>query len=217
MKETAGKTQPDLRPLREFADEVVRQHHEFSEFHFLFYGPQARVDLLNAVATHFFGELFGIMLDRLVLGVSKLTDPAGSGSRTNLSLGYVHDGLVHDARYPKAEAEKLISQAMSVRQHLEVWRSKRIAHNDTSVALGLRDAGDVIPERIKEFYSVAERYLNLAQDKLGLGPCPISTPGIHGADELVKALKSAMVFEQLFERDPVTYMDHLQSSRYKDA
>ena len=88
------------------------------------------------------------MLDRLVLGVSKLTDPAGSGSRTNLSLGYVHDGLVHDARYPKAEAEKLISEAMPVREHLEVWRSKRIAHNDAR-ALGLRDAGEVIPERMQ--------------------------------------------------------------------
>ena len=209
--------QLDLQPLRELADEVVRQYHEFAEFHFLFYGPQARVDLLNAVATHFFGELFGIMLDRLVLGVSKLTDPEGSGDQTNLSLTYVHKRLAHDARYPKSDAAKLISQAMAVRKHLEVWRSKRIAHNDASVALGLLDAGEVVPERIKEFYSVAERYLNLVQDKLGLGPCPISTPGIHGADELVKALKSAMVFEQLFESDPMTYMDHLQSSRYKDA
>lgn len=157
------------------------------------------------------------MLDRLVLGVSKLTDPAGSDSRINLSLGYVHDGLVHDARYPKAEAEKLIFEAMQVREHLEVWRSKCIAHNDVSVALGLCDAGEVIPEPIKEFYSVAERYLNLVHGKLGLGPCPIYTPGIHGADELVKALKSAMVFKQLFESDPETYIDHLQASCYKDA
>ena len=217
MEVATDRTQLDLRLLKELADEVVRQYHEFSEFHFLFYGSQARGDLLNAVATHFFGKLFEIMLDRLVLGVSKLTDPAGSGSRTNLSLAYVHDGLVQDARYPKPDADELIEQAMSVRKHLEVWRSKRIAHNDASVALGLRDAGEVIPERIKEFFSIAERYLNLVQGKLGLGPCPISTPGIHGADELVKALKSAMVFEQLFESDPMIYMDHLQASRYKDA
>lgn len=210
-------TQLDLQPLRKLADEVVRQHHEFAEFEFLFYGPQARVDLLNAVATHFFGELFGIMLDRVVLGVSKLTDPAGSDGKTNLSLAYVHKGLAHDARYPESDAAKLISEAMEIRKHLEVWRSKRIAHNDASVALGLLDAGEVKPERIKEFYSVVERYLNLVQSKLDLGPCPISTPGIHGADELVKALKSAMVFEQLFESDPRTYMDHLQSSRYRDA
>jgi hypothetical protein len=217
MEEAARGTQLDLQPLKELADEVVRQYHEFAEFHFLFYGPQARVDLLNAVAKHFFGELFRIMLDRLILGVSKLTDPAGSGSRTNLSLAYVHNGFIQDARYPKAEAEQLIEQAMSVREHLEIWRSKRIAHNDVSIALGLRDAGEVIPERIKEFFSLAERYLNLVQDKFGLGRCAISTPGIHGADELVKALKSAMVFKQLFESDPITYVGRLQSSRYKDA
>ena len=217
MGETAHGTQLDLQPLRRLADEVVHQYHEFSEFHFLFYGSQARVDLLNAVAKHFFGELFGIMLDRLVLGVSKLTDPAGSGNRTNLSLAHVHNGLVQDARYPKAEAGQLIEQAISVRNHLEIWRSKRIAHNDASVALGFRDAGEIILERIKQFFSVAETYLNLVQGKFGLGPCCISTPGTHGADELVKALKSAMVFEHLFESDPIAYMGHLQSSRYKDA
>jgi hypothetical protein len=210
-------TQVDTQPLKELADEVIRQYHEFREFDFLFYASQERIDLLNAVAQHFFGELFHIMLDRLVLGVSKLTDPAGSGERANLSLSYVHAGLVHDGRYPKAEAADLIDQAMAVRKHLEIWRSKLIAHNDASVALDLRDAGEVIPGRIKEFYLLAERYLNLVQDRLGLGPCPIGTPGIHGADELVKALKASMVFRQLFKSDPMTYMGLLQSSPYKDA
>lgn len=217
MGEAAQKPQPDLRSLKELADEVVRQYHEFSEFHFLFYGPQARVDLLNAVATHFFGELFGIMLDRLVLGVSKLTDPAGSGSRTNLSLAYVHNGLVQDDRYPKTEADKLIEQAMLVREHLEIWRSKRIAHNDVSVALGLHDAGEVIPDRIKEFFSIAERYLEIVHGGFGLGPCPISTPGIHGADELMRALKWAMAFRELVDSDPATYMDYLEANKYKGA
>ena len=164
----------DLGPLKELADELVRQRHEFSEFRFLFYGPQARVDLLNGVATHFFGELFYIMLDHLILGVSKLTDPAGSGNRTNLSLDYVHTGLIQDGRYPQAEAEQLIKQAMSVREHLAPWRSKRIAHNDASVALGRRDVGEVIPKRIEAFFSVAQQYLDLVHRKLGLGPLSIS-------------------------------------------
>lgn len=208
---------PNLQPLAELTDEVIRQYHEFCEFQFLFYGSEARINLLNAVATHFFGELFGILLDRLVLGVSKLTDPAGSGSRTNLSLAYVHRGLAEDSRYPCARAEQLIEQAMSVREHLQLWRSKRIAHNDATIALGLLDAGKIIPERIREFFGIAEQYLDLARSALDLGPCTLSTPGIHGADELVRALKMAMVFEQLFEREPMDYVRHLDSSPYKDA
>ena len=30
----------------------------------------------------------------------------------------------------------------------------------------------------------------------------ISTPGVHGADELVKALKWGMAFKQLLDEDP---------------
>ena len=51
MGEAARGTQLDLQPLKGLADEVVRQYHEFSEFDFLFYGSQDRVDLLNAVAS----------------------------------------------------------------------------------------------------------------------------------------------------------------------
>ena len=87
------EVQTDLQPLMEFRDEVVRQYHEFSEFSFLYYRSEACIHLLNAVAKHFFGELFYVMLDRLVLGVSKLTDPAGSGDCACLSFDYVHSKL----------------------------------------------------------------------------------------------------------------------------
>ena len=79
------------------------------------------------------------MLDRLILGVSKLTDPAGSGSFNQPVACLCAQRACSGCRYPKAEAE---------------------------------------------------RYLNLVQGKFSLGPCPISTPGIHGGNKLVKANKS---------------------------
>ena len=96
--------------LEEFKRELVKQHHEFMEFKYLYYGSEIRIDLLNEIAKHFFGELFYILLERLVLNVSKLTDPIGEGKRKNLSLNYVHELFLVDPRYPKQFAENLIQE-----------------------------------------------------------------------------------------------------------
>ena len=74
------------------------------------------------------------MLDRLVLGVSKLTDPAGSGDCACLSFDYVHSKLFQDNLYPIYDADVLLTRVGSVRQHLSPWRSKPIAHKDATVA-----------------------------------------------------------------------------------
>jgi hypothetical protein len=207
----------DLLPLTELRDEVVRQYHCFSEFRFLYYRSEICVDLLNAVAKHFFGSLFYMMLEKLVLGVSKLTDPAGSGNRACLSFDYVHNELSHDNRYPADDVGELLTQIEAVRDHLSRWRSKLIAHKDVSVALGHVSLGEVIPARLEEFFEIAQKYLELVFEKFGLGQCPIAAPAIHGADELVKTLKYGMAFTELLEQEPQTYDGYLRASRFNGA
>ncbi len=204
-------------PLDELVREVINQFHEFREFKYLFYGGQARVDLLNGVAKHFFGELFYVSLERLVLGVSKLTDPPGSGARTNFSLSYVHEELGRDPRYPLAEATALLGTIKPIRAHLARWRSKLIAHKDRRVAEGEADPGEVKAEQVEQFFEIVAKYVELASQALERGPCPIDTTAYFGADELVRVLKRGVAFADLLEEEPRRYGPLLQDSRFYDA
>ena len=206
---------PDF--LAELHRDAVIQVHEFAEFKKLFYGSEARLDLLNATATHFFGELYYVRLERLVLNVSRLTDPAGSGERQNFSVAYVHNQLIGDSRYPRTDAELLISLLTEVRTHVGTWRSKLIAHRDLEIALERKSAGEITAAQFEHFYDLLQRYLTLVYTALGLGPCDLDTPGMHGVDELVKALQNAAAFQELFDADPLTYSDQLRRSKYRDA
>jgi hypothetical protein len=212
-----ASTTNELAGFEELKREVVNQYHDFREWKYLFYGPPKRVELLNAVARHFFGELYYAQLGRIVLGVSKLTDPAGSGSRQNLSFALVHRWLCADHRYPEKDAAKLITQADVVRDHVALWRSKLVAHKDAAAALGTVDIGEVVPSEIEGFYAIAGKYLDLVSQALGLGPCPIDATAYHGADELVRSLKRAMAFEDLLEKDVLKYRGVLEASKYVDT
>lgn len=216
-EERASDPAVDLRLFKQLWSDLVEQHHELSEFKLLFYTSPARVDLLNRIAKHFFGELFYILLDRLALGVCKLTDPPQSMGKPNLSFPSVHESLSADPRYPKEEVEVLLGQTRRVREHFAPWRNKRISHKDLAVALGDRELGEVVPGRLEEFFTAAQDYVTLVGERLGLGPMPIDTPGIHGADELVKALKQASTFNELFHRSPIEFHEHLRANQFRDA
>ena len=203
--------------LEELKREVVNQYHEFSEYKYLFYGSEKRTRLLNSVARHFFGELFYVLLERIILGVSKLTDPPGSGSRQNLSLKYVHECLSNETRYPREEADRLIKQAQEVGAHVATWRSKLVAHKDAMTALGRQNAGEVMPNELEKFYALVQEYLECVNQALEIGPFPIDTTAYYGASDLVQALKRAVAFNELLEKDVLKYDAALHGSEYADT
>lgn len=203
--------------LKEFKHELVNQHHEFMEFKYLYYGSKIRIDLLNEIAKHFFRKLCFILLERLVLNVSKLTDPVGGGQRKNLSLDYVHELFSVDPRYPLQFAKNLIQEAKKARKHVALWRNKLISHKDLDTALGKKDAGELVPSEIGKFYDLMQNYIEAVNQAFGKGPYPINTVAHDGASDLVSAMKRAVAFDELFKRDPAVYDVALNRIRFKDA
>lgn len=202
--------------FQELNSEAVNQLHEFREFERLYYSSEKQVELLNEAARHFWGELYYILLERIVLNVGKLTDPAGEDDRQCFSLHYVHTKFSQDSRYPVDECSKLIDRAQDVRHHISKWRNKMVAHKDRAVALDRLNIGEVTPAKIGDFYGVLAEYLETVSQAFGLGPCPIDTVSFGGVSELVVFLQRAAAFNELFENDPIFYDAAFRRSKFSD-
>ena len=101
------------------------------------YGTNAyRLELLNNTASNTFSELQWLVMDNMVLSLSKLTDPARMRGHSNLSLPYLHEEII------KLKEEKLSEELSAILEELDSSvenfrkiRNKRIAHTDLAVAV----------------------------------------------------------------------------------
>lgn len=213
-----GSTLEHLRQIADaFSNEVVNQYHEFEEFRFLYYSSSSQIELLNTIARGFFSDPFSILTDRIVLNISKITDPVKSCGRDNLSIRTLHSQCSQHLGYPRDEGDKLVERLETFRSSVEGWRNKSV-HFDLSVATRRTEIQDrLVPSIVVEFYSILQEYLNLVYHSLFNQPFPIQTVSQFGAADMVRALKQAYAFECLLEKEPERYSDEFLNSKFGSA
>ena len=97
------------------------------------YGNPDDMDLLNRLSGHFFGILQTIKWDDLLLCVTRLTDPARSVGRDNLSIAQLPN-YCEDHKLRK-EVEDGVGRARVAAEFARDWRNRRISHTDLSHVL----------------------------------------------------------------------------------
>lgn len=122
--------------------EITWLHGRWIIYSQLFGTSKERVELLNESAGTFFNVLHDVLLHDVQLSLSKLGDPAGSGSRKNMTLEALHEALLGAgeataADKMKASMQKFEAACAKIRQRRNKW----IAHFDRSTMLN----EDVIP------------------------------------------------------------------------
>ena len=115
-------------------------HIKWGQYRQLFAQSQRRVDLINQAAGHFFRILQDALFEDIILHLARLTDPAQSGhkhkSQDNLSLWRLQM-LVPETL--SVEVADLVQEALAACSAPRVWRNKRLAHRDLTVALATAD------------------------------------------------------------------------------
>lgn len=126
-----------------FSRRVGYLHVLWNEYAILFRPPSVETKLgqLNKAAPTFFALVQQTWLDQLFLETGKLMDPAGSGERKTLGVASLlvriaDPSLVAKLAPLKQTLERLYS-------NINVWRNKRIAHNDWKHFMGSRPLPDV--------------------------------------------------------------------------
>lgn len=136
----------DLRypePIRELwaslAADVVWLHGRWIIYRQLFGTNEARVQLLNETAGTVTWMLQQLLLHDVQISLSKLGDPAGSGTRKNLTLRTLHatletTGEIEVAATMKPLLEVFDASCKKVRHRRNKW----IAHSDLATKLSAR-------------------------------------------------------------------------------
>jgi hypothetical protein len=100
------------------------------------YADQENVKLLNNTAPTYFSVCQEMMQDDTLLAIGRLTDPAQTGSKTNLSLQQLVD-TINEVAYPvlRSEVMDVLTAAKPKFEVARDHRNRRIAHIDLETRL----------------------------------------------------------------------------------
>ena len=131
-----------------FLVEIMMHQCEFNDFKALYYKSEKRIKLINSISAPFFGRLFWIYVDRIILNVCKIAaDPAESCGRNNLSLSGLENVFLQKRiiipEEKAGEANVYRNTLTEISLELKSWRNKKISHLDMNVALEKENLGSI--------------------------------------------------------------------------
>jgi hypothetical protein len=114
-------------------------HFEWDQYAVLFGTDPSRVDVMNAAAPRFFWSLDRVLWQDILLGLSRLGDPPGTGGQRNLT--FLRLLRVLPAEGPEDELLRAIDNYEKKSRFAREWRHALFAHRD----LGYASDPDVHP------------------------------------------------------------------------
>jgi hypothetical protein len=143
----------------ELRNQTISLYWNWSEYVELFGSTPERVDILNKAAGSFFYIVQTALWRDTLLHICRLTDPAKTIGKANLSIRCLPD-LVGRDKAPRAE--ELVQTAVVRSEFARDWRNRRLSHYDLQVALG-RAAEPLAPasrEHVREAVAALGELMN---------------------------------------------------------
>lgn len=159
------------------------------------YGSGADLKLLDAIAPSFFSTLFAILVNDVILSISRLTDPTATSGRQNLVLRTLID-QADPSKKPALESS--IAVVLASCNNIRTHRNKRVGHRDFNVAMspGTQVLPGVTVAEVDLALKAAERFLNLFE--AGVETRYTDTiPPIGDVASLLAAARDAVRFRTL--------------------
>jgi hypothetical protein len=207
--------------VKAFTDQCVWLRLIYNEFRYLFNKTnESRVHLLEEVASNFFHDLNKIFIDYLLLGICKLTDPAHYGKNDryeNLSVEYILE-LVGQPTANQLGLDQLSKKIHSIRDRLRAARNKILAHSDKHIMISQKVIGAFPKETGDDFWSNLQEFVNgINNHYFRNGPYPLDAVNPSGAEDLVRALKKSVHYDDFFKGKSRQKLEERNRMRYKDA
>jgi hypothetical protein len=173
--------------------DVTWLHIKWSQFVEIFGTTPERIDLLNRAAPSFFRIVEDIFWQDIMLHLSRLTDPAKSFGKENLSIVGLAD-LISNAETSE-RVRALVKTAKDKTKFCRDWRNRHIAHRDLSLALSENatplesasrdDVGEALASISSVMYTVRRAYM-------GSSPTFQAGHTIGGATALLRVLEDGL-------------------------
>ena len=180
--------QAEFKMLRE---QAIRLRQTFNTFEDLFNSGPDTERALEEAAGSFFFELNTIMQEYVILLVCRLTGPARSAGKDNLSTQRF-TRLMHDKGCLTPDIKAFDARLREYGEVLKPARDKLIAHSDVATHASATILGQHEKERAGQFLEDLQAYFDAAGIAVGVGPLDFRhTSGPADVIDLVKRLKRA--------------------------
>ncbi len=93
-----------------------------------------RIELLNSTSPRFFKLIQDVLLEDILLSLSRLTDPPKTGGKENLTFNAL-PAFISDVDFHNTISE-LVKKAVDALGFARDWRNRHIAHRDLKLAIG---------------------------------------------------------------------------------
>jgi hypothetical protein len=183
--------------LNEFYNLCVEARCDFDLYRSLFEDDPKSTELCVEYAPYFFNDFSRIITRALVLHVCKLTDPAGTPGKTNLTTNYILKELPWPENV-RDELKRLNDRLMDFRSKLEPARNKRIAHTDLhSQIQHLEAIGTFEKGADARFFEDLESFLAVAFRHVQGDPVPTIRVGAStDTYKVIRAIEKATLYDR---------------------
>ncbi|MDR6236777.1 hypothetical protein [Pseudomonas oryzihabitans] len=108
---------------------LIELHIVWQQYRQLFADSEDTIELLNRTAGLFFKIVQDELWDSVLLGISRMTDPAATKHNKNLTINSLPPLIKNNPKL-RMEVEELCQQAVFASSFAREHRNKRIAHQD---------------------------------------------------------------------------------------
>jgi len=196
MPETIKSVFDDLK------DEVVWLHTKWENHRQLFQTSEKRRMLLAECAYAFFLIIHRVLIDDVLLSLSKLTDPAGKGKTQKLSFETLQKRVEkHGDHRLVSELKEILANLKEKSKAIRTHRDKRIAHLDVQTTMKQVELDNISVEMVEEMLALAAEYMNAVEGHYYERSLCYEggIASYSDADALVSKLQDGLHFEELIK------------------
>jgi hypothetical protein len=110
--------------------ELFRIYVQWNEYMEAFGTKEERVNMLNQAAGGFFKCVQDALWSNIILGLCRVTDPAQTGNKKNLSINRLRHLVGHELR---TQINQPMNAVKDKTKFARDWRNRRYAHSDLSL------------------------------------------------------------------------------------
>lgn len=184
---TIRELQHDFVKLRDHCIWLRNCHNIFNAL----YTDDDNAEVLRRTAVAFFTDINTILQEYFFLQVRRITDPARTQGRPNLTVAHINAGL--------AEFEILTGEIAALTERLQRYRAitseignRVVAHNDRATAFQEGLVGEHGQAELDDFLEAMQEYTDAVGRSLNMGPLDYRVQACAGdVHDLVRALRRA--------------------------
>ena len=174
-----------------FRSECIKLRNTFNVYHALYESDDEETDAaLRQTACLFFHDLNDWLIQLLLLQIGRLTDPARTSGRENLTVCWIVEEVGKVGRLIP-EIDDLGAELMRYRQrNIRDVRNKYISHNDLKAFQCRQKYGQHRKDEAYGFFENLQKFTDEVGNAIGDGPLDYSVQAGPGdVQDLIRALK----------------------------